>query len=372
MDTGTTTPAPDAPTPGTAVEVPGRARRLRPPLIIGAALLLAVVAAVIGVALVNHTVLGPARAVEAYLDALVAGEAEKSRTLIGDGEGAPAILLSDAVYRSAEDRLTGYEVRDVTVLGDTATVAVELMQNGAATRYAFELTRTGRTAFVLDEWRLDGPEPLRDIRVLVDEGLGLLTVNGVGLALPPGGAARYPGLRSVTLPALPGRYVVSPPAPSAYLSYGSEQQVVVPVDPRSAPSGVLLEPAPTPAAEAEAVDRVEALLNACIASSDAAPAGCPNRSFLFGDPEDVRAPRWTLDRVPTYSLEKGYDPGVYRLTGHDAQATFSYERNIEFGRGEPARWTREEDPQPLLITATVTVSADELDVNLDPDAGSGG
>lgn len=120
------------------------------------------------------------------------------------------------------------------------------------------------------------------------------------------------------------------------------------------------------------MDRVEALLDACIASSDAAPAGCPNRSFLFGDPEDVRAPRWTLDRVPTYSLEKGYDPGVYRLTGHDAQATFSYERNIEFGRGEPARWTREEDPQPLLITATVTVSADELDVNLDPDAGSGG
>ncbi|MBG6225247.1 hypothetical protein IWX63_001819 [Arthrobacter sp. CAN_A2] len=331
---------------------------------VGTAVVLALIIGVLAVHLVNQSSFGPHKPVEAYLDALVAGDAETAGTLIGTGAG-PAGLLSDAVYGAAENRVSGYEVRDIAVEGDSATVVADLTQDGAATPREFTLTRTGSTALIFDEWRLDGPAPVGDVGVVVPQGFATLTVNGADVALPAGDADLYAGLRSLTLPALPGTYVVSPPPPSTYLSYGDEQSIVVPADPESAPPGVLIEAAPTPAVEDDAVAQVTEALAACIASTDDAPSGCPNRSYLFGDPEDVRGPRWTLDRDPTFTLEPSYEPGVYRLLSDDAEATFSYERNAEFEDSSPPRWEREEDTQTLFISATVTVTAEAIEVDLD-------
>lgn len=323
------------------------------------------VAGVITVNLVQQYAFGPAEPVETYLDALVAGEAEASRNLIGDGAGRQDALLTDEVYGAAPGRISGYEISDTSTSGNSATVTAEVAQGGSTSSVGFTLTRSGRTGLIFDEWRLDGPEPVADIRFVVPEHLDALTVNGAEVLLPAGDADRYPGLRSVVLPALPGEYVVAPPAPTRYLSYGDEQRITVTPDPATPPGGVLFDAIPTPALEADAVARVVTALDGCIASTEDSPAGCPNRSYLFGDPEDVRDPRWTLDSAPTFTLEQSYEPGVYRLLSNDARATFSYERNAEFDNGKPPRWKREEDTQTLLISATVTVTGDTLEVELD-------
>ncbi len=328
-----------------------------------AVLVLVLVAGVVAVTLVNQSFFGPHRPVEAYLDDLVAGDAGTSRALVrADDGGGGAALLADAVYGAAQGRVSGYAVRDVVVDGGAATVVADLTQDGTTATREFTLTRTGSTALVFDAWRLDGPAPVSDVGVVVPQDLEAITVNGADVELPAGGAGPYPGRRSLALPALPGTYVVSPPAPSTYLSYGDPQSIEVPADPAAAPSGVLIDAAPTAAAEAEAVARVTAWLDACTASTDAAPSGCPNRSFVFGNPEDVRGPRWTLDRAPTFTLEQSYEPGVYRLLSDDAVATFSYERNAEFEDLLPPRWEREQDTQTLSISATVTVTGEAIEV----------
>ncbi|OUM44900.1 hypothetical protein [Arthrobacter sedimenti] len=333
----------------------------------GAAVVVVLIAAV-AVKLVDQSVFGPDKPVEAYLDALVAGDAEASRSLLGrtavDGQDA---LLANAVYGAADHRITGYELGDISVNDDTATVVADLTQDGSTSTLEFTLTRTGFTGVFFGEWRLDGPEPVTDISMVIPEDLQAITVNGADVALPPGEASPYPGLRSVVLPALPGEYVVPPPAPSRYLSYGTQQAVTVPAD-GVASRGVLVKPAATPAVMADAVAEVTAALDRCIASTEAAPSGCPNSSYMFGDPEDVRSPRWTLVKEPTFTLEQSYEPGMYRLWSDDAEATFSYERNAEFDSAEPPRWTREEDTRRISLGATVTVTAEDIEVELDQAA----
>ncbi|MCU1633139.1 MAG: hypothetical protein JWM61_1791 [Micrococcaceae bacterium] len=366
METGATGLSADAPVSAEVLRAPSKARRVRATALGGAGVLIVLIAGFVTVNVVNTSAFGPHRPVEAYLDALVAGDADLSRTLISSGVGGDEdALLSDAVYGEAGGRLSGYEVQDVSTTDGTATVTADVVQGGLTTSVDFTLTRTGRAALLFDEWRLDGPEPVRDISMVVAEDLQAVTVNGAEVALPSGGTGPYAGLRSVALPALPGDYVVSPPAPSTYQSYGDEQRITVSVDADSAPSGVLFRAEATPAAESEAIARVTERLDACLASTEPAPGGCPNRSFMFGDPEDVRDPRWTLDREPTFLFEESYEPGVYGLRSVDAEATFSYERNTEFDRTKPPRWERAEDTQTLLISATVTVTGEELQVELD-------
>jgi hypothetical protein len=331
----------------------------------GVVVAVVLIAAMVTIKLLDQTVFGPGRPVEAYLDALVAGDAEASRSILGrtpdDGQDA---LLANAVYGAADHRITGYELRDVSVNDDTATVTAHLTQDGSTSTLEFTLTRTGSAGVFFSEWRLDGPEPVADISMVIPEDLHTITVNGADVALPPGEAGQYPGLRSVVLPALPGEYVVPPPAPSRYLSYGTQQAVTVTAD-GVASRGVLVQPAATPAVMADAVAEVTAALDRCIASTEAAPSGCPNRSFMFGDPEDVHSPRWTLVEEPSFTLEQSYRPGVYRLWSDDARATFSYERNAEFDAGKLPRWTREEDTQRLSLGATVTVTGERIEVELD-------
>ncbi|BBE24441.1 hypothetical protein MN0502_33240 [Arthrobacter sp. MN05-02] len=333
-------------------------------VVAGAAVATALIAGAVTIHLVNQSVFGPDKPVEAYLDTLVAGDAEASRRLLGTGVGQDA-LLSDAVYEAAAGRPDAYEVLDVAITDGRATVTTEVTQEGSTSTIAFTLTRTGSTGVLFDQWRLDGPAPVTEVAMVVPEDLQSITVNGAQVALPAGDADRYAGLRSVSLPALPGQYVVSPPSPTTYLSYGAEQTVTVTADPASAPGGVLFEAEATPAVHAEAAAAVTAALDRCIASTEDSPSNCPNASFLFGDPQDVRDPRWTLDEEPTFTLQESYEPGVYRLLSDDAQATFSYERNAEFDPRKPARWEREEDPQRLLISATVTVTGETLAVDLD-------
>ncbi len=342
------------------------ARRVKWLVATGGVLVLLLIGAVITINVVNQSVYGPDKPVEAYLDELVAGDVDAAHGVLPSaiGEDRDA-LLDDRVYGAAAHRISSYLIRDSSRTDDTATVTAELTQDGAVSTIDFELTRTGATGVFFDEWRLDGPEPLKEISMVVPEELQVLTINGTEVDLPAGDTGRYAGMRSVVLPALPGEYTISPPSASTYLSYGQEQSVMIPVDPAGVPRGVLLSTTPTPAAEAEAVAEVRAALDACIASAEASPQGCPNRAFLFGTANTIRGPGWTLDDEPTFSFEESYRPGVFTLLSDDAEATFSYERNAEVDSRKPPRWVPEEDTVRLYLRATVTVTAESVDVQVE-------
>ena len=341
-------------------------RRVKLLVAAGSGAVVVLLGAVITVNLVNESVYGPDEPVQAYLDALVAGDAAGSQDVLATGIGAGRdALLGNSVYGAAGQRISSYVITGSSRTDHTATVAVELTQDGEASTLDFTLTRTGSTGLFFDEWRLDGPEPLQEVSMVVPEELQAITVNGTQVELPPGDSGRYAGLRSVSLPALPGEYTITPPAASTYLSYGEEQRVLVPADPAVTPEGVLFSSVPTSAVEAEAVARVQEVLGACISSTEPSPEGCPNRAFLFGNPDTLRGASWNLDTEPTFSLEESYQPGVYTLVSDDATATYSYERNVEFNPRRAPRWEPEEDTVRLYLRATVTVTAESIDVRVD-------
>ncbi|KNC17251.1 hypothetical protein AC792_15085 [Arthrobacter sp. RIT-PI-e] len=343
-------------------------RRVKLLVAAGSTAVLVLLGAVITVNLVNESVYGPDEPVEAYLGALVAGDVTAAQEVLPSnvGEGRSA-LLDSAVYGAAQHRISSYTVTGSSRTDDTATVTVtvELTQDGEVSTRDLTLTRTGSTGVLFDDWRLDGPEPVNDVSIAVPQELRAVTVNGTEVELPVGDADSYTGLRSVTFPALPGEYTITPPAASTYLSYGDEQSVLVPAAPGGTPRGVLFASTPTPAVEAEATARVREVLTGCIASTEPSPRGCPNRAFLFGSPGTVRGANWVLDAEPTFTLDESYLPGVYTLLSDDAEATFSYERNVEFDPRRPARWEPEEDTVRLYLRATVTVAAESIDVRMD-------
>jgi len=87
----------------------------------------------------------------------------------------------------------------VSVAGATARATDDLRQGAATTGIDFTITRTGSTGVFFDEWRLDGPVPLREISMVLPQYLQFITVDEAEVALPPGDAGEYVDAR-VTFP----------------------------------------------------------------------------------------------------------------------------------------------------------------------------
>lgn len=74
----------------------------------------------------------------------------------------------------------------MSVAGATARATDDLRQGAATTGIDFTITRTGSTGVFFDEWRLDGPVPLREISMVLPQDLQFITVDEAEVALPPG------------------------------------------------------------------------------------------------------------------------------------------------------------------------------------------
>lgn len=275
----------------------------------------AAVLGTIGLSAADEAAHPPEAKVEEYLDALIDGRASDALALGGvdsdvDIFDADPALLSDEVFGAAKNRITSYEILDVTRDDDQdATVTAEIDQGGSKHTMQFEVSSIGGDSPSGDRWKLDAQEQAF-LHVLISPSIDRVLVNGVDLTLDPS-----PASRGLVLPALPGGYEFSVPESNPWLTV---PPVSVTVDAGNIDlllQTVDLHKIPTPALT-DAVDRqINAYLAECLASTSLRPENCPN-TVDERDPDQGEVV-WHLEAPPRYSLEVGTDDAV-RVRGTES------------------------------------------------------
>lgn len=323
-------------------------------IIAGAAALLVVVLAVGSIVAVNviRNSNGPDKAVSAYLDAMVAGDATKaielSKPTVPEGDKA---LLSNAVYAKTKDRISGYKILSTSIQGNRATVQAEVEVAGIKNTARYTLAQVN-PSLLNSNWTLSGLQ-VSAIGLSVPEGTNKISVNGVDVPVSSSASASS---RFLELPALPGTYTVSLPSSSKYLT---GEPVKLTVGAGSTPVGKTgtLEAGPNEAFIKEANAQVSAALDKCTAQKVLRPKGCPFASYEF---YDVRNVSWRVTKAPTLKIYSAGDGTFSFSSDSEGVATAYYEANESFSG--PAKWTKSTDDAPIYLSGKITLDGDTLKV----------
>lgn len=343
--------------PAVAPRVPMTKKARRKLAVMGGAAGLVLVLVVGGVIAVNvvRGAHGPDKVVSAYLDALVAGDAQKALEI-----GDPSIptdqraLLSNAVYAKAADRPDGYAIMATKITDKTAVVVAELRQNGTKAPLTFKLAQ--KDPGILDpHWGMENA-PLLQLGIATGGSSDVAMVNGARVKL--GGETRGDSGRLTTLPAFPGTYRIELLTSSKYLS-AAPATVTVRLGAQAPPEPAQLVPEPNEAFAGAVQDQVDALLTRCAAEKVIAPNGCPFRSYAFGD---VRNVVWKVTKAPAFRTYS-YGGSSWMLSSEDAgTASATYERDESFGSDKPD-WQKSTDDVSIYLNGEITLDGDTLTVS---------
>lgn len=284
--------------------------------------------------------------VQAFLDALVEGNAEQAIALTGTEVGPGDLLLSNEAYQNADDRITGYTIGDSRADGDSASVTATIKQGGFSYDEVFSLTRTGRDAVVFDVWALDPPA---------------ISILAVGVSAPDDavvevGAVDVSPARSgdgVELRALPGTYAVTLGGDTTWYDAEPTSASVVGFGARAEPAESLAVDM-TDEGTRSATDAVDAWLDDCVASTELAPAGCP---FSASNPGDLELSNiaWTVTK-PEFSFGDFTD-GSWPVVSETVGEAVATADGVDPETGETGRTSTQ--PIPFDIRGVIDGFTDE-------------
>ena len=294
----------------------------------------------IAFSVVGSAMFSPEKEAEAYLDAVVDGDAARAVELAPVGAEASDALLTNEIYQGVRDRITGYDITDVEEFGDTVTVTVDLEGIEDGDDVQLTLVSQGNRALFFDDWRIDDGGLASAVSVPLPESSSSLSVNGT--MVPAEGDV-------VDLWALPGTYTFDPFGGSEWLESSDTATTVPPFS-----FGIyadVSEPAPSQALK-DAVDAdIAEWIDGCMTRTEPDPSGCPQEIYPYGD--DIRNLEWELDTMPTVSWDGFYGTFPVDLySDADGQATATYEYDASYGFGAP-EWEQESEEASLYVHATV-------------------
>ena len=278
----------------------------------GAAVVLILVAGVVGysVGTASHSADRPVRA---FLDDLTAGKVDAALSDAGIDHDKSDVLLTDAAYKKATGHVTGYRIAATRDDGDTATVTAYLRQAGRDVSSTFTLDKTGTEWGVFPVWELQAPK-LGSVSVRVNGPSGAkLLVAGQPVATSKDGTA--------SLTALPGAYDVALDGGKWY-SAGATTATVAGFG-AAGSTPVSMTTKLTAAGEQSAKAAVDAWVDGCIASTDAAPKGCSFYAYGEDSAYTYTNQKWTLDTRPTVAIGGWLSSGWLVSTTTFGRATFT-------------------------------------------------
>ncbi|MBK0332990.1 hypothetical protein I8D64_16430 [Brachybacterium sp. MASK1Z-5] len=309
-----------------------------------------VVGLVIAYNVIARTVYAPEKSVDAYLSALEDGSASQASELApANVPTAQQVLLTDEIAGAAAQRPDSHEITATDRQDDgSAQVTARITQDGVTSERTFTVERAGRSAVVFPSWRLGAVE-YSTLRLVVDQGTSTILVNDQevdvsDLDLSPG---------YVDLPALPGTYTVSLPAASDLVTV-TDSEVPVLVEPSgdedtyASPFYQLSE-----AGLKEVQKQVNARIDECATSKDAAPEDCPFEAYVYDQVDDSGS--WKIEDYPTVTVEE--EDGWYFSTGYEdaGSAVYSYKQEPFLDDEKP---TDETSDSSITVSGAVTVDDD--------------
>lgn len=278
----------------------------------GAAVVLLLATGVVGYALQSSSHSAD-RPVRAFLDDLTAGHVDDALRLAGVDHDDEDVLLTDAAYAKASDRVTGYRIAATRTDGDTATVRAYLRQGGRDVASTFTLDRTGTDWGVFPVWELEAPD-LGRVQVSV-RGPGGTPVEVAGQRV----RTSDDGIANLT--ALPGTYDVTVDGGKWFTAERASARVPGFSGTGSVPVSLTTEL--TDDGKQAAQQAVDRWVDGCIASTDPAPAGCSFYAYGEDPAYTYTNQKWTLEQRPEVTVGGWLSRGWTISTTTLGRATFT-------------------------------------------------
>lgn len=325
----------DADAAGAAPRLPVSRRAAVITLASAGGLVLVVGGAVVARNVVNGAAHGPEHVALAYVEALRDGKPSTAFAVADpDLEKDRRALLTDAVYGKVEDRPSSVRVRHVDVDGDSAAVTVAFDVGGTKTTQTLSLHKDGHEDVVFDHWVLDAPDvpsvslDLGQVVASGDAGAGAdAAANPVTILVDGHKTQVDPDDPRLAL--LPGRWTVTLPDAGPYLAASTVTYLVTADEGRDTGFGSgsredrTLTYTVTDAALREAEKQESARLDACFASTEAEPDGCPNDAFVWAD--DAQDGHWLVATKPSVTASASeWEPGRITVESTGGEASYAY------------------------------------------------
>lgn len=262
------------------------------------------------------------RPVQAFLQDVEDGHLSDALEAAGIDRDRDDVLLTDAAYAEAGDKITAHRITSVEQRDDRATVRALLTQAGRSVPATFELERAGTDWGVFPVWELQPPS-LGTVSVVVQgPARSAVTVAGADVTTSRLGA--------VSLRALPGSYGVrvdggewftAEDATAAVRGFGA------PSEPVTLATGL------TDAGKQAASKAVDAWVDGCVASTSTAPDGCSFYAYGENPANTYTNQRWTLGSRPSVDVGAWSVQGWLVRTESAGSATFTADFTGPAGRG---------------------------------------
>lgn len=251
--------------------------------------MLAIVAAIATVTLVNTHLFAPHQQVESYLEALRQGEGERALGLLNATvPDANAALLDGPALQRATQGVENVEVGSPRPSGENRVeVDVTYTINGTGHTTVFLLEKTGTEWLFFNSWEFV-PSTLPTLEVSVINQ-NEATLNGTRVLMPEGRnqfAVFYPA-------EVDAHYT------SEY--FAAPAQTVAVTDRQQGPARLNLETGATPALTEAVTEQLKTFLDECASQTVFQPANCP---FGFETENRVAGPiTWSITEYPDVRIE---------------------------------------------------------------------
>lgn len=312
--------------------------------LVGGAVLAVIVLSFAALYAVRLTVYSPEAVIEKYFDALADRDADAALAVIAPEQtaGGARDLLTDAVlaadgYRPPADPQIG----EVSVDGRRATAEVSFTLGDERQTASVRLRRVdGFADTVLHRWRLVGGVQQLYFR----EAPGEVSVNGVRVP-----AYELDGPR--TLPVLWGGYEVGVPGDDPLWDPRTTTALAGP----AGTAEVTVPLAARPEVREEVERQVRAVLDACAASTELLPPGCPFGNARVATAEDVG---WRIASYPELDMSAAPDGfGQVTMVAASTSDGVAVVTGIQLAFGDEHPFTTE---VPFPVSGTVTVRDGEV------------
>jgi hypothetical protein len=262
------------------------------------------------------------RPVQAFLQDVEDGHLSDALDAAGIDRDRDDVLLTDAAYAKASDKITAHRITSVAQGDDRATVRALVTQAGRSVPVTFELERTGTDWGVFPVWELQ-PPTLGSVSVVVQGPARTgVTVGGVGVTTGKLGA--------VSLRAFPGSYDVQVDG-GKWFEADTDTAAVRGFGASAAP--VLLDTKLNDAGQRAATKAVDTWVNGCVASTSTAPDGCSFYAYGENPANTYTNQKWTLDARPSVDVGVWSTKGWLVRTRSAGSATFTADFTGPAGRG---------------------------------------
>ncbi|MBM6695893.1 heme utilization protein [Bifidobacterium pullorum subsp. saeculare] len=296
-------------------------------IIIGAVVVGVIAVLGIAYAVLNATVFSPQSVADRYVAALSSGDYEEANNIADPQlDQDQRLLLTNKAAQTENATITNARVTGITDSADgSKLVDVTYTIGGEPVNDTFTMAPSGSQFLIFRDWTVTTPL-LKEITVSTDAATPGLTINGVEVGEENAVSGSFGS--DLVFKVYPGTYRIAVTETEFITESGDGPTTVSTNGSTYAYTSVEATDALVQAIQ----DELDAQLQACAASTEGEPEGCP---FYFwgADLDSYRNFAWTLTDIPTVDYVSLYDNSF--TTDSYGEATVTFERQKYDDSWEP-------------------------------------